>query len=114
MLGKGSKTRVVPLGEPAGRALERYLSRARHALATGPQREPALFLSKSGRRLSPVRRAQAAAVWLQNAQPAGRRVARTPYDIRLPRTCWRAVPTCARSRSCSATPAYPRPRSTLG
>src|SRR4051794_279665 len=53
--GKGSKTRVVPAGEPAWRAIERYLDRARHALATGStgdRVEPALFLSKSGRRLS--------------------------------------------------------------
>jgi integrase/recombinase XerC/integrase/recombinase XerD len=53
--GKGSKTRVIPAGEPAWRAIERYLDRARHALASnsaGQRAEPALFLSKSGRRLS--------------------------------------------------------------
>jgi len=50
--GKGAKTRVVPLSEPAGQALERYLQRARPALA-GADGEPALLLSKSGRRLSP-------------------------------------------------------------
>jgi integrase/recombinase XerC/integrase/recombinase XerD len=48
--GKGGKTRLVPAGEPALRALERYLTRARPALVTEP--EEALFLSKSGRRLS--------------------------------------------------------------
>ena len=48
--GKGSRTRVVPLGEPAMRALERYLQRGRPVLAAHP--DPALFLSKSGRRLS--------------------------------------------------------------
>jgi site-specific recombinase XerD len=48
--GKGSKTRLVPLGEPAQAALERYLARGRSALVTGPA-EP-LFVSKSGRRLS--------------------------------------------------------------
>jgi site-specific recombinase XerD len=48
--GKGSKTRVVPAGEHAWRALERYLDRARPALHAGES--PALFLSKSGRRLS--------------------------------------------------------------
>lgn len=51
VLGKGGKERVLPVGEPAQRALERYLERGRRALATDP-REPALFLSKSGRRLS--------------------------------------------------------------
>lgn len=49
--GKGQKTRVLPLGEAAGRSLARYLERARPALAAGDG-EGALFLSKSGRRLS--------------------------------------------------------------
>jgi site-specific recombinase XerD len=48
--GKGGRTRVVPVGEHAWRALERYLARARPALDGGDSR--ALFLSKSGRRLS--------------------------------------------------------------
>ena len=51
VLGKGSKERLLPVGEPAQRALRRYLDKARHALAADP-RENALFLSKSGRRLS--------------------------------------------------------------
>jgi integrase/recombinase XerC/integrase/recombinase XerD len=51
VLGKGSKERLLPVGEPAQRALRRYAERGRRALATDP-REPALFLSKSGRRLS--------------------------------------------------------------
>src|SRR3954453_11331805 len=49
--GKGSKTRLVPAGEPALRAVARYLERARPAL-DGNEGESALFLSKSGRRLS--------------------------------------------------------------
>ncbi len=66
--GKGSKTRIVPVGEHALRAIATYLERGRPALGTGVA-EPALFLSKSGRRLqtSDVRRrlrvwARAAAV----------------------------------------------------
>ena len=51
VLGKGSKERILPVGEPAQRALERYLQKGRRALAVEP-RERALFLSKSGRRLS--------------------------------------------------------------
>jgi site-specific recombinase XerD len=51
--GKGGRTRVVPAGEPAWRVLDRYLERGRPRLqAEGGRREPALFLSKSGRRLS--------------------------------------------------------------
>jgi integrase/recombinase XerC/integrase/recombinase XerD len=48
--GKGSKTRLVPVGEPALRALTRYVERARPALVHDQQR--ALLLSKSGRPLS--------------------------------------------------------------
>jgi site-specific recombinase XerD len=51
VLGKGSKEQILPVGEPAQRALERYLERGRRGLATDP-REAAMFLSKSGRRLS--------------------------------------------------------------
>jgi site-specific recombinase XerD len=53
--GKGGKTRVVPAGEPAWWSLERYLDRARPRLASqssGQRVEPAVFLSKSGRRIS--------------------------------------------------------------
>jgi site-specific recombinase XerD len=51
VLGKGSKERLLPVGEPAQRAARRYLDKGRHALVADP-REQALFLSKSGRRLS--------------------------------------------------------------
>ena len=49
--GKGGKTRLVPVGEHARDAIERYLARARPLLHT-PDGDPALFLSKTGRRLS--------------------------------------------------------------
>jgi site-specific recombinase XerD len=49
--GKGGKTRVVPAGESALKAVGLYLERARPALSAG-NAEPALYLSKSGRRLS--------------------------------------------------------------
>jgi integrase/recombinase XerC/integrase/recombinase XerD len=48
--GKGSKTRFVPVGEPALAAISRYLERGRPALCHDD--EPVLFLSKSGRALS--------------------------------------------------------------
>jgi site-specific recombinase XerD len=50
--GKGGKTRVVPAGEPAWKAVDAYLTRGRPALAGPAGNERALFLSKSGRRLS--------------------------------------------------------------
>jgi site-specific recombinase XerD len=66
VLGKGSKERLLPVGEPARRALERYLERGRHALATDP-REVALFLSKSGRRLSNSDVTRRLALWVREA-----------------------------------------------
>jgi integrase/recombinase XerC/integrase/recombinase XerD len=48
--GKGGRTRFVPVGEHAWRALDRYLSRGRAPLDAGDT--AALFLSKSGKRLS--------------------------------------------------------------
>jgi len=66
VLGKGSKERLLPVGEPARRALERYLERGRHALATDP-RELALFLSKNGRRLSNSDVTRRLALWVREA-----------------------------------------------
>jgi len=66
VLGKGSKERLLPVGEPAQRALRRYLERGRHALATDP-RETALFLSKSGRRLSNSDVTRRLALWVKEA-----------------------------------------------
>jgi len=68
--GKGSKTRIVPAGEPALAALARYLERARAALASG-DREPALFLSKSGRRLSTSDIRRRLRVWARHAAVQG-------------------------------------------
>jgi len=48
--GKGGRTRVVPAGEPAWRALRAWVERGRRALEREPER--ALFLSRSGQRLS--------------------------------------------------------------
>jgi site-specific recombinase XerD len=68
--GKGSKTRIVPAGEPALRALGRYFERARPALAAGDG-EPALFLSKSGRRLSTSDVRRRLRVWARQASMQG-------------------------------------------
>jgi site-specific recombinase XerD len=66
VLGKGSKERLLPVGMPAQRALRRYLERGRHALATEP-REGALFLSKSGRRLSGSDVTRRLGLWVREA-----------------------------------------------
>src|SRR5262245_53462313 len=68
--GKGSKTRFVPVGEPALRALTRYLERGRPALAAGDG-DDALFLSKSGRRLSTSDVRRRLRVWARHAAVQG-------------------------------------------
>jgi len=68
--GKGSKTRIVPMGEPAQRALDRYLRTARPAL-TANRAEPALFLSRRGRRLSPSDIRRRLDRWVREAAVAG-------------------------------------------
>jgi site-specific recombinase XerD len=68
--GKGSKTRIVPTGEPALAAVARYLERGRPALTAGDG-EPALFLSKSGRRLSTSDVRRRLRVWSRHAALQG-------------------------------------------
>src|SRR5919201_3193609 len=68
--GKGGKTRVVPAGEHAVAAVARYLERGRHALQAGAD-ERALFLSKSGRRLSTSDVRRRLATWTRHAAIQG-------------------------------------------
>jgi integrase/recombinase XerC/integrase/recombinase XerD len=70
VLGKGAKERLLPVGEPAQRALRRYLERGRHALAADP-REAALFVSKSGRRLHSSDVTRRLSLWVREAALAG-------------------------------------------
>jgi len=51
VVGKGSKTRIVPIGKPALRLLRRYLKEARPALAETAPRASWVFLSNRGKRL---------------------------------------------------------------
>jgi integrase/recombinase XerC len=50
VLGKGSKTRIVPVGKPALQAVKAWLPERAACAKTG---ERALFVGRSGRRLSP-------------------------------------------------------------
>jgi len=79
--GKGGKTRLVPTGEPALRAIARYLERARPALATAEQ-EPALFLSKSGRRLSTSDVRRRLRVWTRRAGGLSAASGASPHTLR--------------------------------
>jgi site-specific recombinase XerD len=68
--GKGGKTRFVPMGEPAQKALRRYLERARGGLV-GAEDESALLVSKSGRRLHPSDLRRRLELWVREAAIAG-------------------------------------------
>jgi integrase/recombinase XerC/integrase/recombinase XerD len=68
--GKGGKTRFVPAGEHALRAVGRYLERARGTLDAGTG-EPALFLSKTGRRLSTSDVRRRLRTWARHAASQG-------------------------------------------
>jgi integrase/recombinase XerC/integrase/recombinase XerD len=68
--GKGSKTRFVPVGEAALKSIARYLERGRPALAT-TRGDGALFLSKTGRRLSTSDVRRRLRVWTRHASVQG-------------------------------------------
>jgi site-specific recombinase XerD len=72
--GKGRKTRVVPVGEPAMAAVRSYLERARGILQADPSNAAqAAFLSKNGRPLSTSDVRRRLALWVARAAAAGGR-----------------------------------------
>ena len=66
--------RAVPAGEQALAAVNVYLERARPALA-GTEDDPALFLSKSGRRLSTSDVRRRVRAWTRQAATQGSQTA---------------------------------------
>ena len=68
--GKGGKTRLVPIGEPAQHAVDRYLTAARPALDTRGDAQ-SLFLSRRGRRLSASDVRRRLERWVREAALAG-------------------------------------------
>jgi site-specific recombinase XerD len=70
VIGKGSKHRRLPIGEPAQRALELYLAKGRPSLVSD-RGENALFLSRNGRRLSPSDVSRRLSIWVREAATAG-------------------------------------------
>ena len=119
-MGKGRKERVTLLGGPAREALDAYLTRAarssdrllwlhRWCADRGSGRDlPQLARRRDrrSRRALPARSADA------RRRTAQRRRRHTRCATRSPATCSRAAPICASSRSCSATRAWARRRST--
>ena len=78
VLGKGSKERLLPVGEPAQRALRRYLEKGRHVLVSD-RAERALFVSKSGRRLSSSDVTRRLGLWVREA---GLQAGVSPHSLR--------------------------------
>ncbi len=76
--GKGGKTRFVPAGEAALAAVARYQAHGRPVLAVD-RSEPAVFLSKTGRRLSTSDVRRRLSVWTRRAAVQG---GLTPHALR--------------------------------
>ena len=72
VLGKGQKTRVVPVGEPALKALRRYVEAGRPLLVPHGSDERALLVSRSGNRLSTSDVRRRLAIWARKAGIAGK------------------------------------------
>lgn len=78
VLGKGSRERLLPFGEPAAVALDRYLRDVRPGLDRG-ESEGALFLNRRGTRLTRM------SVWTlvrESASRAGVERAVSPHTLR--------------------------------
>lgn len=77
--GKGAKTRLVPLGSFASRALDDYLVRGRPALAAAGTGTPLLFLNARG---GPLSRQSAWTILRTTAERAGLTTAISPHTLR--------------------------------
>ncbi|MDP1878897.1 MAG: site-specific tyrosine recombinase XerD [Actinomycetota bacterium] len=77
--GKGSKQRLLPLGEFAVRSIDGYLVRGRPALATKGRGTPRMFLNSLGR---PLSRQSAYGVISAAAERAGVKQAVSPHTLR--------------------------------
>jgi integrase/recombinase XerD len=77
--GKGSKQRLLPLGEFAAQAIEAYLVRGRSALVVKGKGTSRLFLNTLGR---PLSRQSAYAVVQRAAERAGISAAVSPHTLR--------------------------------
>ena len=113
VLGKGSKERLVPLGEEAIDWLKRYLATDARRRSPATRKSDALFVTA---RRGPLTRQAFWALVKRYAVKAGiprrARCRRTCCATRSRRTSSTTAPTCASSSCCSATPTSRRRRST--
>ena len=109
VLGKGRKTRLVPIGRHAREALRAWLTVRSDLAAPG---ESALFVSTRGRRIAARARCRSDLPSGPALAGSGSTCTPTCFATRSRRTCWSRVETFARFRSCSATPTSRRPRCT--
>lgn len=79
VFGKGSKERIVPLGEEAGVWIERYLAEARPALLEGRGTSPALFVTRRG---GPMTRVAFWQLIRRHAERAGMATRLSPHTLR--------------------------------
>ena len=102
-MGKGSKERVVPMGDIAIAALKSYLETARGKLIADPK-ERAVFVNHHGKRLTRQGFWKIVKKYATQAQIRKRSPAYAEASLR--RTFLRTGQTSERSRRCSATPTY--------
>jgi len=101
VLGKGSKERLVPIGNSAVESLTLYRQKLRIQLA-GAQSEDYLFLNARGKNMS---RMAVFSIVKEYAMLAGIRKtsALTPFATHSQPICLKGVPTCAPCRKCLVT-----------
>jgi integrase/recombinase XerC len=111
VMGKGVKERTVPFGGPAATALQAWLQLGRGQVVTAGS-GPALFLGRRGGRVDP-RQVRSRVHQLMRHVPDAPDVG--PHGLQAQRghsLYSKAAPIFAPSRRFSATPAWPRRRST--
>ena len=108
VLGKGNKTRMVPVLPQVTKAIADYVKLCPYDLPPdGP-----LFVGARGGPLQPAHRATGDGAAARRARPARHRDAACAAAFLRDASARRAAATCAPSRNCSATPRFRRRRST--